>query len=417
MGLIIGQGKSGGGGAYSAEFQRMATLNEQGYNLFDEVKKIRKDSRASGYAVIIMGLYYQGYNSLVLKGADAYITCDGDFYEAASVTEEITHHWHDYESGKLDRYVAFLLKEENQEIRFDVASTMPRGLVVDGICGEIKWANPYWSFRYIATTNGSSIYAISQCNPATGVWLSSTGVDRYFYLGRVLKGSLTSTSNAAYYNGCAVVRDAKYACLNIEESIKCSVITDDYKAPTLETLVLPILKRHTGPSYGLLHCSDYTGFKTIRKIYAPECEYITKFITLRSYPAQTTLLSDLRFFIFPKLTKIDSFYVNANCAGCANLIHFEIGQGFYSNLDLRIGLFTNCLLTDSNDLVEDVVAHPTWSNLDQWLHNFEHLIVDKLADLSGQTAKTITLAAAPYAAITESIRAKMSAKNWNLASA
>lgn len=415
MGLIIGQGtKSGGGGggaSSAADFMRIATLDGQGYNLFDEVKKIRKDSRASNYAVVIMGLYYQGYNSLVLKGADAYITCDGDFYEASSTDEEIIHYWHDTDSGKIDRYVAFLQKTEKQSIVFDKGGRMPRGLIVDGHCGEIRWTYDRFRFKFIDTTKNSSILSISPHGIINGVPRVESEGDTYFYLGNTLYGS---TRTDIYWNGSIAVHGVKYAVLNIKELDKGAAIVGTYGAvATLETLVMPTLEKITGQ--GIFRVNSNNELGDIIKIKLPICQYIANYII--SGRSNANVPKKLKYLILPKCTYMPKIVSSTNNTGGENLIHIEIGENFYSNLNIKEFLFTNCLLTDANDLVEDLQAHPTWSNLDQWLWNFEHLIVDKLADLSGQTTKTITLAAAPYAAITEQIRQKMSAKNWNLASA
>lgn len=409
MGLIIGQGKSGGGGggASAAEFQKMATLDGNAYNLFEEVKKIRKDSRASGYAVVVMGLYYKGYNSLVLKGADAYITCDGDFYEATSTTEEITHYWHDDCSGKLDRYVAFLLGSENKEIKFDLFSRMPRALVVDGHCGTIYWVAQTWNFSYVSTTENSSIRSI-ECMSDTLIVNAKGNQNAYFYVGKLL--------DSASRQGRGIsLSGARYAVIDIEEMNGSTLVQDDYSNPTTQTLFLPNLKTAKNK---ILYSSDSNSGKTLLEFIAPKLVSCDGLFLNREYKCN---LSAIRRIVIPSCIEIKSgefiHVTNSPLTNSPNLIHIEIGNGFISNLNMKMFTFANCLLTDANNLVEDVVAHPTWSNLDQWLFNFEHLIVDKLADLSGQTAKTITLAAAPYAAITSEIRAKMSAKNWNLASA
>lgn len=100
-----------------------------------------------------------------------------------------------------------------------------------------------------------------------------------------------------------------------------------------------------------------------------------------------------------------------------NLIHIEVGEGTAYRLDFRNAGLTNVTLTDTNELVEDKEAHPTWTNIDQWLYNLENYIIDRLADLNGKTAQTITFQSSCYNAIPNELKAKLSAKNWNLASA
>lgn len=100
-----------------------------------------------------------------------------------------------------------------------------------------------------------------------------------------------------------------------------------------------------------------------------------------------------------------------------NLIHIEVGEGTAYRLDFRNAGLTNVVLTNTNELVEDKIAHPKWTNLDQFLYNFEHYIVDRVADLTGQTSQTITLQKSCYDVITSEIKNKLTNKNWNLASA
>lgn len=395
MGLIIGQGKSGGGGggASSAEKALVANATQYGlsHNLYKVMEEVKKDPRTQGYAAIMLCQYYKGYNSLSLEGgADAFLTSDGDFYQGNAV-----HYWHDSNDEYFDRWVAMLFSGESGSYTCSNASICPRAALIDGTMGNIKVSANNMRFAWIDATDGSSF--------------------RTYYC---------SSSFTTLWNRQAVIRGMKLieTALNLSGAISAYVyvekMTNGYFS-TADSTNIQIDGLTEVSNQGRLFYGT-AGQGSIIELRLPQLS--TCRLLLHSDNLTSPCATNLRIFYAPRLVNLPKFCGNNNgisnaSIGWAFLIHFEIGQGFYGDLNLKMCSFANCLLTDSNNLVEDVVAHPTWSNLDQWLYNFEHLIVDKLADLSGQTAKTITLAAAPYAAITSEIRAKMSAKNWNLASA
>lgn len=400
MGLIIGQGKSGGGGASAAEKALVANATQYGlsHNLYQVMEEVKKDPRTSGYAAIMLCQYYKGYNSLSLEGgADAFLTSDGDFYVGNAV-----HYWHDANDEHFDRWVAMLFSSESGSYTCSNASICPRAALIDGTMGDINISATNMRFAWIDVTDGSSwgqYYSSSQNNVT--LW------NRQLVLHGMRNKSRGTTS--AFVN----LSQAVTASIGVEKITNYGF--GDVNN-TLFVVKFPTLKTISGNGaffYGNGHGAN------IVEISAP---LLTSAPRLFSVGGATWYHStNVRRIITPSLVSLSYLCGGSSASnagvGYASLVHFEIGQGFYTDLNLRMCTFANCLLTDSKSLVEDVVAHPTWNNLDQFLYNFEHLIVDKLADLSGQTAKTITLAAAPYAAITSEIRAKMSAKNWNLASA
>ena len=87
------------------------------------------------FAALIVCEYYKGYDSLQLQGADAYYTCDGDFYDYASPN----HVWHDDDNGKANRWVCFLYT--NSGSRLDITNTAisPRSMYIGGHIGTIEY--------------------------------------------------------------------------------------------------------------------------------------------------------------------------------------------------------------------------------------------------------------------------------------
>lgn len=439
MGLIIGQGtKSGGGGGdVRLETNHNATISENGthtiapndgydgmrkatikvdveaadptdkalvanatqyglsHNLYKVMKEVKADPRTSGYSAIMLCQYYKGYNSLSLEGgADAFLTSDGDFYQGNAV-----HYWHDSNDTMFDRWVAMLFTSESGNYSCSNANLCPRAALIDGTMGDINIGATNMRFAWIDVTEDSS-FGQFYANGAYNVsW------NRQLVLRGMRKISKGSTSNYGI--------DVPLAVIGVE-SINAYPFTI---GNNILLAKFEKLRTCSGGSSCLMYGNNVG--TSLMEVYAPDLVNCTKFFGTGSTSAITA--TNIRKISAPNITSL--YYIcgtssaQTNASGYASLIHLAIGNGFNSYLNLKNCTFANCLKTDANDLVEDVSARPTWSNLDQWLWNFEHLIVDKLADLSGQTAKTITLAAAPYAAITSEIRNKMSAKNWNLASA
>ena len=83
------------------------------------------------YKALILAEFYKGYDTIPLSGADAYYTCDGDFYDAAT-----THVWHD-NNNKSNRYVIYYYENDGQNFNIADPSVCPRRMVVIGKVGNI----------------------------------------------------------------------------------------------------------------------------------------------------------------------------------------------------------------------------------------------------------------------------------------
>jgi hypothetical protein len=123
---------------------------------------------------------------------------------------------------------------------------------------------------------------------------------------------------------------------------------------------------------------------------------------------------------------------NGDLKNCFNnspkLIHFEIRDGFNASLNISAAYGTGwsptmALRTDTDaedyvDLREDMTMA---NNLEQFLWNFQHYIADRVADRTGNSALTMTLTSAVYAALQaqdgQTILATLTNKNWNVAQA
>lgn len=87
------------------------------------------------YAALIVCGFDKGYDSLQLSGADAYYTCDGDFYGVASTV----HIWHDNENGKTNRWVCYLYIKSGANLNIMDTDTSPRSMYIGGHIGKIEY--------------------------------------------------------------------------------------------------------------------------------------------------------------------------------------------------------------------------------------------------------------------------------------
>lgn len=106
------------------------------WNLYQVLADMKTRFMGNGdYAALIVCEYYKGYDSLHLQGADAYYTCDGDLYEYASPN----HIWHDSDNGKMNRWVAFLYRNEGARLDITNTAISPRSMYIGGHIGIIEY--------------------------------------------------------------------------------------------------------------------------------------------------------------------------------------------------------------------------------------------------------------------------------------
>lgn len=398
MSLLIGQNKKGGGTSSAAANKALvqnATQYGHAYNLYQVMEEVKADPRIknNNYSAIMLCQYYKGYNSLQLTGgAIAFLTSDGDYYSG-----DTTHYWHDTEDEHFDRWVAMIFLLPTNVYSCSNANICPRAILIDGTIADIKLGVNNTRVAWIDATEGSSCNRLFQTQSSyTNQWNRQL----------VIRGINTFSTGTLNLSG------ATSAILG-HKTIAYEGIRDG--GNTLVILKFENLETCTGN--GILYPDQCT---QLQELICPKLIRATSVFRTSSQAA--VIATNLRKLVLPKITYLPHFSFmsygdTTEGKGWADLIHIEFGKDFNTSINLRMCNFANCIKTDANDLVENVKEHPDWSNLDQFLYNFEHLIVDKLADLTGKDAKTITLYSVPYAVITDAIKAKMTAKNWNLASA
>lgn len=121
-----------GGDMYAAQLFGDGAL----WNLYDVLADMKTRFMGAGqYACLIVCEYYKGYDSLQLQGADAYYTCDGDFYNVSSTI----HVWHDSYSGKANRWVCFLFATDGARLDITNTAISPRSMYIGGHIGTIEY--------------------------------------------------------------------------------------------------------------------------------------------------------------------------------------------------------------------------------------------------------------------------------------
>ena len=98
--------------------------------------------------------------------------------------------------------------------------------------------------------------------------------------------------------------------------------------------------------------------------------------------------------------------------GCIKLIHLEYSSTVTGNKNITGWEPSEAMDSTISTLVEPGESFN--SNLEKFLYNFEHYIVDRLADRTGTSALTLTLNTAVYNVLTPSILSNIAAKNWSI---
>lgn len=118
------------------------------------------------YSALIVCEYYKGYDSLVLQGADAYFTCDGDFYNYASPN----HIWHDSDNGKMNRWVCFLFTDEGARLDITNTAISPRSMYIGGHIGTIEYFVNGRLTELVCGVEDTDVVDVLVCSNFTQEW-------------------------------------------------------------------------------------------------------------------------------------------------------------------------------------------------------------------------------------------------------
>jgi len=372
-----------------------------------------------GYKSWIVAEYFKGYDSLALSGADAYLTCDGDFYTSAT-----THVWHDDDYNKVNRYVVFYFLGENIPFSVTQESLCPRSIAVMGKFSSINIASVG---RIRQIYNGGEINDISfaSTNPDWGQEVFLSGVKEH-NSGYIVNGNANVqlfTSDIETLNGGYLIYGDNQAITTVicpKLKVINSGFMDNYVTfpfPNVSTFELPELEELNSYIWFTWSWLDTIPLDTMK---LPKLKKISTTGYVFYGGTNFDYFLNFKKVILPSLIECKSTFVGGKgISWLNNVITFEIGQNFNGNFNLSRWIATNAIKDTDNSLVDE--GETFANNREKFLYNFEHYIVDKLADNSvSGLAYTLTVKSTtvfPVVNASATITAKLTAKNWTLAGA
>lgn len=426
-------------------YSQAATADGYMWDLYKVLADIKSNPAYDKYTGILLGQFYKDSPIIELQNADGYLTSDGDYYESGQ-----THTWHDSDSDKVDRWVAFFLGTDGNVSSYTIPSSIycPRTILIGR---QINLINCTFASRIREVICPTDEDTIQDMNiGGTQSWNQV----QVMPIEKKITGSL-------FYNAAQVVVLPRLKELRGKQKL----FLNNYAG--CQTLIMPalesalydvdILSNGLGgiPStivfpkgfvLGLnkTNTVDYIGTNCVTRganlvggngifevkgltrlqgawvigtinsdetfaateIRLPDLEYATNGI-LNDFGGSTSYnkFVQLKTIYAPKLTYAPTFIQPKNMNWSRhyiNLIKVVIGDGFNSNLQIPYGAR---YLDDENKKQE-------------LLDNILHDIAMKVADRTGQEPLTFNVYnPAVRDILTEEIENTFAAKNWNISPA
>lgn len=409
--------------------------------------------------------YYRGYDSLVLSGADAYLTCDGDYYEVMGEqcihtrldgTQEVlegkdpNHIWHDEDNGKMNRYVIFFFQADTYTFSNTTSAICPRRVAISGNCAS---------------------FIVSGENRLTDVWVlgmlghfegGSTGTS--WSPAQVIR-NYREHSGGIFYNkfkGLSIVMPELRQCYGGTLLKSCDVMSismpnlevvydglitgDDVSYSTfMEKLIelnLPsLVEYNNAPLINLPYRYSYS-LTALRKISLPKLKTINHpIVSYNDY--EHLVMRDLKEIELDSVTTINQGLFDNTGDNNRNTVNLEViripnlttyNHYQYSNwwsdllqysrsglrvqtnnlIDIEVGEMVTDLNIKSWNPV-DVIADAT--KLAQLNANIRDHIAAKVSDRTGLSQLTFTVSTNLYNNLEQATKDAFTAKNWRVAGA
>lgn len=401
------------GESYFASF---VCPEEYMFNVFGICEKMIGENPHPEFPAFFVAEYYRGYDSLVLTGADAYLTCDGDFYQTLDKTAEVTHVWHDADNGKSNRYVVFYYMQDGYTFSNATAELCPRRVALGGRCasfivtGENRLTDVYvldTLEHFEGGTTGTS------WNPAQVIRNYREHASGYVYcnaknmtsviipeLNKIIGGAVLYQSSANFVELPNLnIVSSGYIMLH-EQSASGIKIFD-----SMVVLNLPSLTSATSAIIRITTTAPYiTVAENLKSIFAPSLVKISgNFITTAS---------SYMGYGFANLNKVDVRSLKSITSGRL----FELGTSYnLSSLeDIEVGELETSFdmrYWNPTKVIDDA------AKLAQLNANIREHIAAKVSDQTGQTALTFTVSTNLYNNLEQATIDAFTAKNWNVAGA
>ncbi len=423
------------------------------------MEDIATQYQRSDYAVCMAGEFYKNADTTILAGADAYLTSDGDFYDAGT-----THTWHDDDDIHANRWVVYYFKQGENKSNFMIAdaTACPNVLAVKGHLGAII-ANINVPIQDIIVPDGSTVLdlrltgsnAFSNTTHIRNILNHTTGYISFNTAATNLIIGVRSANcgtnaiirqSATSIKGCVVFSELTsiigYAIIGfgvsgvvsfpkLERLSDGGIITE---ALSSAKFLFPELREICG---GIVISGN--NHIQCNGIYMPKLESITRGYITGGFTYRATL--NLKQLEFPLLKVATSgFLINAFVKDTeirlpaiellsGGLFNSKEQSSGYTNVGVRyiyIGckgtrsqlILVNYVNSKCDDIeIGDGALQPINISSATGLtrENIVNHILVKLGDNTGQSALTLTLGATNLAKLTDEDKAIATAKNWTLA--
>lgn len=359
-----------------------------------------------------VGEYYLRYATLELTGADGYLTCDGDFYtiagEAGSrivthtfpdgttetyAAESIIHTWHDSESGRYNRYVAFFYLASAYSFTNATISICPRRVALCGECtsfvvsGENRLTNVWVIGTLGHFEGGTTAYT---WDPMQVIRNYKNHASGYMYtdfdkVSAIIPDLETISSVIFKFKTPKFIILPELKSINVNGAIYSSESPESaYVEVDAESISADALESISGRFlYGNRPTSYARRFNSLKDISLPKLKNISGvFIELSTNAG--SILTNLTTIHLPKLISITGTFFNLTNYDLLNLTDLEVGE-MITNLYFRNWNPTNVLAdaTKKAQLIDNIKNH----------------ILARVSDATGGTQLVFTISTNMYNAI------------------
>ncbi len=253
------------------EFYPANMLGTSIYNLFEIAAYIKSKYVSSGrFAGAIIAQYYKGYATLNLAayggGYAACETCDGDYYANDGDSTPIgVHTWHDNDTGKQDRWVAFLYLADDFDFISTQSGLCPREILVVGQCASIQINYNRLVNVYSPAVFGSlGNFRLVGSDSPQGAWSS---VQSWEYYREHTQGNIFQNNNVIIF--------VEFANLALVSGGNLLSISSNNNSPALTSLSLPALQTVSGGSLLNMGGGGNNNFSALTSLSLPALQTVS----------------------------------------------------------------------------------------------------------------------------------------------
>lgn len=341
------------------------------WNLYQVMANLLSDGRFVTYGGILLAEYTKEDNTTFLQGAGAggaYLTSDGALYETGT-----THTWNDTLDGKVNRWVAYIFKNENAEYTINSVALCPItihigrkvGKITDSVAGKIT---------EIVVTDGNYLDSV---NLIAQSWNPKANINNL----RTFSGTLFAGSTA------------RYVSAGIKKLTGGRIWS--YVSNNIESISLPELEEITG-GY-VFDTRNQRGNIGVKRISMPKLTTIsTENRIFDAYNSEN--LPNLKEWYMPNLKRCKTSAYNQGLVFGPKVTKVTVGE------------------MDSSFVIGWNIAINTNPEVELINKNIRLYIADRISDRTGLSSLTISFHNSMYAILEQETKDAFIAKNWSVAS-